>query len=271
MTLDWSRLNHAYGPASDLPRLFAEAGDCGPDLAEVAWEDLWASLYHQGTVYPASFAALPVLADIATGRVPGGRRQALALAGRVVTEEQQLHPPGYVQSRYPSAVAELHRLTRDQVTTRPFDGDEDDFLYWLENLLAFEGVPVWRRNLRRDAQPVVCPSCAGSLEIDLSQQPEGTRRRHADALFRGLGREGPVLTGVRAAAPADLPPMASRLRSLAVAAGRPAAAVRLARLFGRTTCPVCAADFSVPDRIAAFAAERSAGGPRRASRGAPGG
>lgn len=33
---------------------------------------------------------------------------------------------------------------------RPFEGDEDDFLYWLEHLLTFEGVPIWRRNLRRD-------------------------------------------------------------------------------------------------------------------------
>jgi hypothetical protein len=69
MTLDWSRLKHAYGSASDLPRLLDKVGD--PDLADVAWEELWASLYHQGSVYTASFAALPVLADIATGRKPG--------------------------------------------------------------------------------------------------------------------------------------------------------------------------------------------------------
>lgn len=71
MTLDWSRLKHAYGSASNLPRLFDEIGD--PELADEAWEDLWASLYHQGSVYTASFAALPVLTDIAAGRKPGGR------------------------------------------------------------------------------------------------------------------------------------------------------------------------------------------------------
>ncbi|WP_189317991.1 hypothetical protein [Streptomyces brasiliensis] len=51
MTLDWSGLKHAYGSASDLPRLFDEIGD--PELADEAWEELWASLYHQGTVYTA--------------------------------------------------------------------------------------------------------------------------------------------------------------------------------------------------------------------------
>lgn len=109
MTLDWSLLEHAYGSASDLPRLFEDVGD--PEVADVAWEDLWAFLCHQGMVYTASFAALPVLADIATGRKPGASGQALVLAGRIVAEEQQLHEPGYVQARYPAAVRELHRLT----------------------------------------------------------------------------------------------------------------------------------------------------------------
>jgi hypothetical protein len=252
MTLDWSHLKHAYGSASDLPQLFDEVGD--PELADVAWEELWASLYHQGSVYTASFAALPVLADIATGRKAGGCWQALGLAGRIVVEEQQLHEPGYAQGRYPSAMNELHQLTQKQVTARPFEGDEDDFLYWLEHLLAFEGVPIWRRNLRRDAYRVVCPSCAGSLEIDLSYKLRGTRRRDPNARFRVVGREGPILTAVRPAAPADLSPLASRLHDLAVKAGQSAAADHLTHLFGLTRCPDCASEFSVPDQIAAFQA-----------------
>lgn len=199
MTLDWSRLKHAYGFASDLPRLFDEIGD--PELADEAWDEFWASLYHQRSVYSASFAAVPVLADIATGRKPGGSWQALGLAGRIVVEEQQLHEPGYVQARYPAAINELHQLTQNHVTARPFEGDEDDFLYWLEHLLAFEGVPIWRRNLRRDEYPVVCPSCALSLEIDLSRRLRGTRHRDPNAHFRVVGHEGPILTEVRRAAP----------------------------------------------------------------------
>ncbi|MFJ3310620.1 hypothetical protein ACIPSA_48225 [Streptomyces sp. NPDC086549] len=252
MPLDWSRLKHAYGSASDLPRLFDEIGD--PEVADVAWEELWASLYHQGSVYEASFAALPVLTEIATGRKPGGRWQALALAGRIVVEEQQLREPGYVQARYPAAINELHQLTRNHTMARPFEGDEDDFLYWLEHLLAFEGVPVWRRSLRREEHPVVCPSCALSLEIDLSRKPPGTRRRDPNARFRVVGREGPMLTGIRPAAPEDLPPLASRLHGLAVRAGQPAAADHLTHLFGRTACPDCASDFLVPDQVASFQA-----------------
>lgn len=248
MTLDWSHVKHAYGSASDLPRLFEEVG--APELAEAAWEDLWASLYHQGTVYEASFAALPVLTEIATGRRPGSSWEALALAGRIVVEEQQLHEPGYVQARYPAAINELHRLTRNHVMVRPFQGDEDDFLYRLEHLLAFEGVPVWRHSLRRRKHPLVCPSCALSLEADLSNERPGIRRRDPDARLVSAADEVPVLTGIRPAAPEDLPSPASRLRGLAVRAGQSAAAGRVTRLFGRATCPDCASEFAVPDQIA---------------------
>ncbi|MFJ3140000.1 hypothetical protein ACIPK5_29390 [Streptomyces sp. NPDC086843] len=257
MTLDWSRLKHAYGFASDLPRLFDEIGD--PELADEAWDELWASLYHQRSVYSASFAAVPVLADIATGRKPGGRWQALGLAGRIVVEEQQLHEPGYVQARYPAAINELHQLTQNHVTARPFEGDEDDFLYWLEHLLAFEGVPIWRRILRRDEYPVVCPSCALSLEIDLSGRLRGTRHRDPNAHFRVVGHEGPILTEVRRAALADLPPLASRMHGLAVRAEQSAVADHLTHLFGHTTCPACASEFSVADQIAAFQAKQFMG------------
>ncbi|MFC1417622.1 hypothetical protein [Streptacidiphilus cavernicola] len=254
MTVDWALLRHAYGSASDLPRLFEDVGD--PEAADVAWEDLWASLCHQGTVYTASFASLPVLADIATGRKPGASGQALGLAGRIVAEEHQLHEPGYVQARYPAAVRELHQLTLEIVVATRFEGDADDFLFCLEDLLAFEGVPVWRHRLRRDEHGVSCPACAQSLWIDLTSAPAGTRRRDPGRSFRVVGREGPLLTGVHPSAPGDLPPLAHRLRDLAVRAGQSEAAEHLLHLFGRTTCPDCASDFAVSDQVAASDAER---------------
>jgi hypothetical protein len=181
------------------------------------------------------------------------------LAGRIVVEERQLHEPGYVQTRYPAAVNELHQLTQNALTTWPFEGNADDFLYWLEHLLAFEGVPVWRHSLRREEYPVVCPSCASSLEIDLSYKGPGTRRRDPNAHLRVVGREGPIVSAVRPALPVGLPPLASRLHGVAVRAGQLASAEHLTYLFGSTTCPDCASDFSVPDQVASFQAEQSRG------------
>lgn len=250
MSVDWSGLEHAYGFAADVPRFFEQAGD--PELADEAWFELWSCLCHQGTVYPASFAALPVLADIATGREPGDPRRAIALAGRIVAGERQLHEPGYARAHYPDSIAELHRTSRHYLAEGPFDDDKDDYLHSLEDLLAFEGVPVWSESLVPDLYNVVCPSCSESLEIDFYEDHPGTRRRDPHATLRRLNFNGPTLTDVRPAAPGDLRPPGSRLHRIAVQAGQSAAAEHLTYLFGHTTCPDCGEDFSLPEQIEAF-------------------
>lgn len=251
MSTDWSDVEHAYGVATDLPQLFEEVGD--PELAPNAWHELWSRLCHQGTVYPASFAALPVLADIATGRLPGDQRSASALAGHIVNGERQLHRRGYCRERFPTTIGELHRITLRYLTEEPFEGNGLDYLYPLEALLAFEGVPVWSECLLPDLHDVICPSCSECLEIDLYQSSGfGTRYRDPHASVRKLNFKGPTLTSVRPAAPADLQPLASRLYRMAVKAGQAGAAEQLTHLFGRTTCPNCEADLSVPEQIEAF-------------------
>jgi hypothetical protein len=51
---DWKSLSHAYGYATDLPALLDRVRVAPSDKA--AWSDLHYRLYHQGTVYPASYA-----------------------------------------------------------------------------------------------------------------------------------------------------------------------------------------------------------------------
>jgi hypothetical protein len=56
----WSELQHAYGAASDTPKLLMQLEDV-PESAndKEPWFSLWSSLAHQGDVYSASFAAVP--------------------------------------------------------------------------------------------------------------------------------------------------------------------------------------------------------------------
>ncbi|GAA2693813.1 hypothetical protein [Nonomuraea recticatena] len=173
------------------------------------------------------------------------------MAGRIVAGEEQLHPLGYCREHYPAAIEDLHRMSQHYMTAEPFEGRERDYLYPLEGLLAFEGVPVWSHCLLPDLHDAICPSCSECLEIDLYHAPPGTRRRDPHERLRKLTFKGPTLTGVRPAAPADLQSLASRLYHLAVNAGQSAAAEHLTYLFGRTTCPSCAAEFSVPEQIEA--------------------
>lgn len=57
---EWSRLQHAYGSAENLPALLQQLnGFPSSDGSTEPWFTLWSSLMHQGDVYPASFAAVP--------------------------------------------------------------------------------------------------------------------------------------------------------------------------------------------------------------------
>ena len=65
---EWPRLRHAYGQASNTPGLLRQvAADPRPqeDHGAAPWEPLWSSLCHQDDVYPASYAAVPHLVEIA--------------------------------------------------------------------------------------------------------------------------------------------------------------------------------------------------------------
>jgi hypothetical protein len=63
----WTRLQQAYGPASNIPDLLRElkASTESSSEQDELWHTLWGSLCHQGTVYTASYAAVPHLVQIA--------------------------------------------------------------------------------------------------------------------------------------------------------------------------------------------------------------
>ena len=95
--IDWSALSHAYGSAEDIPDLlrrlaitgsdaysdgsakadetdldvddYDDEDDEAPSEAEEIIGDLWSSICHQGSVYSASIAAVPFLAEIAAAGV----------------------------------------------------------------------------------------------------------------------------------------------------------------------------------------------------------
>ncbi|MEX3103908.1 MULTISPECIES: hypothetical protein [unclassified Streptomyces] len=225
MTTDWAHLTHAYGSAADTPGLFARL-DGGPGDKDV-WADLWSSLCHQGTVYDASFAALPLLADIATGRAPGAREEALLMAGLVVGAagdgERQL---------YGAQIAELLPVARDVLAGIPADAP-GDFVYHLQGLLAFEGVPFWATELELllEEFEVTCPECGGEWALSVGEDRE-------DFVIELLAVDAAELSGIGA-----------RLHALALGGGQSEVAESLTRLFGRARCAECEAVFKVAEAL----------------------
>jgi hypothetical protein len=62
-SVDWSGVSHAYGPAVDTPHQLRRLLDDHDRID--AFEQLNGSIWHQSTVYPATVAAAPILAEIA--------------------------------------------------------------------------------------------------------------------------------------------------------------------------------------------------------------
>jgi hypothetical protein len=66
----WAEIQDAYRDGKKVAALLEQIqADPSPSKAindDEPWYSLWSSICHQGTVYPASFAAVPHLADIAS-------------------------------------------------------------------------------------------------------------------------------------------------------------------------------------------------------------
>lgn len=61
--VDWASEAHAYGPADDVPDLLTAVAAGGAD-ADEAIDELFGSVWHQGTVYSASPHVVPFLAEL---------------------------------------------------------------------------------------------------------------------------------------------------------------------------------------------------------------
>src|SRR4051812_38388050 len=64
--IDWSILTHAHGPAADVPELLRSQLPQDPDVRLQACAELHETIWHQGTVYPASAAVIPFLVELLT-------------------------------------------------------------------------------------------------------------------------------------------------------------------------------------------------------------
>jgi hypothetical protein len=62
--VDWMSLNHAHGPATDIPTLLRHLATGSAQERKQALYDLHGNLWHQGTVYQATAHAVPLLLEL---------------------------------------------------------------------------------------------------------------------------------------------------------------------------------------------------------------
>ncbi len=102
----WSTLTHAYGSALDVPDLLRALASDDPGEREAALSELHGSVWHQGTVYPATPHVVPLLLELLAepelagkagllrylAQLTGGQAEEPGLAARVVDAVRQGRP-----------------------------------------------------------------------------------------------------------------------------------------------------------------------------------
>lgn len=69
-SINWSSLGHAFGPAHDVPKLLRELANADASIRDEAAAELCSNIYHQGSVYEATSAAVPFLSELARADLP---------------------------------------------------------------------------------------------------------------------------------------------------------------------------------------------------------
>lgn len=108
--IDWSQLEHAYGPAEDVPGLLRALRSTSTEERAEAMQTLYGNIFHQGTRYEATAFAVPFLARLALDPATIQRADLVQLLGSITV--------GYDEAYLPRGIdiagqrAELDKLRR---------------------------------------------------------------------------------------------------------------------------------------------------------------
>jgi hypothetical protein len=84
--VDWASMEHAYGPAVEVPDLIRGLVSADPRVREVALDGMYGAVHHQGDVYECTLAVIPFLLEAAGSEAPG-RAGVLRLLASIGGEE----------------------------------------------------------------------------------------------------------------------------------------------------------------------------------------
>ncbi|MCM2390983.1 hypothetical protein [Streptomyces albipurpureus] len=239
---DWSQLEDAFGSADGIPALL--------DRFEAAPSSVWPELMDRlcpqlDTAFTASFAALPRLAEIASGQEPERRSWTLLAAGPIVSCARRSPEGMTARTTYAAEIEELARLTDECLHAAL---DSETYLLLLQTALACEDVAIWDERLDGMVEgeyEVECPHCG--VEVFLVIGAEGR--------FSAIGdyaRDDIEKIPLRPTPPQDLDGVAKQLYERALRHGQREVAEGFAHLFGEGECGDCRTVFPVATQVAGW-------------------
>jgi hypothetical protein len=241
---DWTQLRHAYGSAEDLPDLLREMS---PDPSAPVWNELWSCLCHQDTVYSASFAALPVLLEVARRWLPRERVMILGLAGAILASDDVMGGSrDELLKSYEWTIPSFEHLAQETISTP--ESSASDFIYAAQAILVFRNEMFWGRQLEDLVSgnfKGICPACGTDLYLVVGEYGFfSTAQERAD---RPKGQ-----VPITPADPENLASVSRWLYEQSLRSGQPAVAEWVRHLFGTTACPSCGHAMSVEEGVHAW-------------------
>ena len=86
-TIDWASLTHAHGEAANVPGLLRSLLSDDRDVRMMALAELFENIWHQGTVFSASAAAVPLLYELLTSPGVQDKEGVVSLLAAIATGE----------------------------------------------------------------------------------------------------------------------------------------------------------------------------------------
>jgi hypothetical protein len=194
-SIDWVTLTHAYGAATNVPPLLRTLLSPDPAERKRAIGDLFANIWHQGTVYAATAAAVPFLYELLTGPGVAGKRDIASLLSAIAVGRGylEIHAVGkfgerawrdILSKKGKTLEAELEReaaeirSVRQAVSTglphlMPYLWDEDP---WFRRCIA-DALGYYREHAA-----VTVPALLSALESEAVEKVRETMRQNLDRL-----------------------------------------------------------------------------------------
>ncbi|NNC20980.1 hypothetical protein HJC22_35240 [Corallococcus exiguus] len=244
----WHALEAAKGPASHFPGLLRQLRE-HPEDEGLWWGELWKALYHQGSTWSGSYAALPHVVEVARAHPgPVARRECVLVTGIIALDAPADVVPEEFRADYRTALVHARRLAREELM-----GATHDRTTYLYLLIALAGLSGWSQlghqleGLVRGELETECPKCGVPLVL-LPEEAGVSISAEPNAALKPGARCLPVAPAPERTLPLDdgAGPL-EQLLALSLHTGHSRAASWLRCLGGTASCPACAETFPVED------------------------
>ncbi len=233
--IDWSSLEHAYGPADDVPGRIRDLASDDATTRDEARSELGGNIIHQGTVYAATSPSVPFLIELLGSPAVQDKAALLVFVAALAcgSSYHDAHGPLY---------EEMGGLFKDEMNQPEWDERVREELGWVESarLAVVAGTPVYLK-LLDDPDPEIRFSAAYTLAVGSDRAAEIVPRLEERLKIEADDRvKASILLSLGHVGGADVGPVIERFLDPAQSrVVRVAAAISMAR-FARERTPEAA-------------------------------